>query len=108
LLLRFGAGIPLIYCGLAGAVGAPASSLSVVLGLTDAVGGMLLLIGLWTPIAGTVVVIDQVIGTVSHDVSPPQDQWVHILLAVLAAGIAMLGPGAWSIDGRLFGRKRLR
>jgi putative oxidoreductase len=32
--------------------------------------------------------------------------WIHILLAVLALGVAMLGPGAWSIDGRLFGRKR--
>jgi putative oxidoreductase len=33
---------------------------------------------------------------------------IHIFLAVLAAGVAMLGPGAWSIDARLFGRKRFR
>jgi uncharacterized membrane protein YphA (DoxX/SURF4 family) len=31
---------------------------------------------------------------------------IHIFLAVLAVGVAMLGPGAWSIDARLFGRKR--
>ena len=36
--------------------------------------------------------------------------WAAILdtsfLAVLALSIAMLGPGAWSVDARLFGRKR--
>jgi hypothetical protein len=25
---------------------------------------------------------------------------------VLAAAVAMLGPGAWSVDARLFGRRR--
>jgi uncharacterized membrane protein YphA (DoxX/SURF4 family) len=32
--------------------------------------------------------------------------WNHIFLAVVAASLAMLGPGAWSVDSRLFGRKR--
>ncbi|HEX8765158.1 MAG TPA: hypothetical protein VF740_08355 [Candidatus Acidoferrum sp.] len=32
---------------------------------------------------------------------------VHLLLAVLGASLAMLGPGAWSVDARLFGRKRI-
>jgi uncharacterized membrane protein YphA (DoxX/SURF4 family) len=31
----------------------------------------------------------------------------HLLLGALSAGLAMLGPGAWSIDARLFGRKRI-
>jgi putative oxidoreductase len=26
----------------------------------------------------------------------------------LGAALAMLGPGAWSVDARLFGRKRIR
>ena len=30
----------------------------------------------------------------------------HLLLAVLAISLAMLGPGAWSVDAYLFGRKR--
>jgi hypothetical protein len=33
---------------------------------------------------------------------------MHILLAALGAGLAMIGPGAWSVDARLFGRKRIR
>jgi hypothetical protein len=35
------------------------------------------------------------------------DAWSQILLATTAAALAMLGPGVWSIDARLFGRKRL-
>ncbi len=29
------------------------------------------------------------------------------MLGVLGAVLAMVGPGAWSIDARLFGRKRI-
>jgi hypothetical protein len=31
---------------------------------------------------------------------------MHVFLAVLSVSVAMLGPGAWSVDARLFGRKR--
>jgi hypothetical protein len=30
------------------------------------------------------------------------------MVAVFGAAIAMIGPGAWSLDARLFGRKRIR
>jgi hypothetical protein len=33
------------------------------------------------------------------------DPWISIMLATLGATLAMIGPGAWSIDARLFGRK---
>jgi putative oxidoreductase len=32
----------------------------------------------------------------------------HFDCALLAVCLAMLGPGAWSIDARLFGRRRVR
>jgi hypothetical protein len=35
------------------------------------------------------------------------DPWIPILLGSLGAALAMLGPGAWSVDARLFGWKRL-
>ena len=34
--------------------------------------------------------------------------WVPILLATFGATLAMIGPGAWSVDAKLFGRKRIR
>jgi len=35
------------------------------------------------------------------------DPWIPIMLAILGATAAMIGPGAWSIDARLFGRKHI-
>lgn len=95
-----------MYFGMAGAASAFGHSLSVALSLLAAAGGSLLLIGLWTPLAGIVVALDELWGTLSQ-VSHQDERWmIHILLAVVAAGVAMLGPGAWSVDARLFGRKR--
>jgi len=33
------------------------------------------------------------------------DPWISCILAILGATLAMIGPGEWSIDARLFGRK---
>jgi putative oxidoreductase len=105
LLLRFGAAIPLVYFGIT-SVTASAPPLSLLPHLVAAVGGFLLLIGLWTPIAGFMVAIGELWNTLSPRVSRQEDAWICIVLAVLSAGVAMLGPGAWSIDARLFGRRR--
>ena len=32
-------------------------------------------------------------------------QGIPIMLATLGATLAMIGPGAWSVDAQLFGRK---
>jgi hypothetical protein len=39
--------------------------------------------------------------------SQPVDLWTHILLGTLGAALAMIGPGAWSVDAGLFGWKRI-
>ena len=65
--------------------------------------GLLLLVGLWTPVAGLLVVALE--GWLL--VAQPQDPWAHILLATLGGALALLGPGAWSADARLFGWKRI-
>jgi len=39
--------------------------------------------------------------------SSPGDPWIPITLAALGASLAMVGPGRWSIDARLFGRKHI-
>jgi uncharacterized membrane protein YphA (DoxX/SURF4 family) len=65
--------------------------------------GLLVLAGLWTPIAGTFVTVLALWNIVSQ----PGDPWTNIMLATLGAALVLLGPGAWSIDARLFGWRRI-
>jgi putative oxidoreductase len=65
--------------------------------------GLLLLAGLWTPIAGTLVAAIEAWKIFLL----PEGLWVYLLLGTLGAALAMLGPGAWSVDARLFGWKRI-
>jgi putative oxidoreductase len=62
--------------------------------------GILLLFGLWTPVCGTLIAVVEIWVAYSS-----ASAGTHIMLATLGATLAMIGPGAWSIDARLFGRK---
>ena len=106
MLLRVGAAVPLLYFGIAGAAGSADQPLDIASRIVAAGGGLLLFLGLWTPVAGIAVAIDELWIAFSPSVAQLSDRWMHILLAILVAAVAMLGPGAWSVDARLFGRKR--
>jgi uncharacterized membrane protein YphA (DoxX/SURF4 family) len=67
------------------------------------IGGVLLLIGFFTPIAGVLVVIIELRTAFSR----ADNLRTCMVLAVVGAALAMLGPGIWSLDARLFGRKRI-
>jgi putative oxidoreductase len=71
--------------------------------VTGMAAGVLLLAGLWTPIAGSLAAILEGWNTFSLHGDP----WSGIPLGTLAAALAVLGPGAWSVDARLFGWKRI-
>jgi putative oxidoreductase len=64
--------------------------------------GLLLLAGLWTPVTGTLVAAGALWNAFSSG-----HPWRWIMLATLGAALALIGPGAWSIDARLFGWRRL-
>ena len=67
------------------------------------VSGVLLIAGLWTPVAGTVVAVVEL----SHLLTMGPDRLACLLAGTAAGALAMLGPGRWSIDARLFGWKRI-
>ena len=68
-----------------------------------AVAGVLLLFGLWTPIAGGSIAAIELRIAITHIGDPG----LPLLLATLGGTAAMIGPGAWSIDAYLFGRKHI-
>ena len=71
-----------------------------------AVAGVFIMAGLWTPAIAVLAALDQIWIAMSIPSSQRGGEWFHILLGMLCASVAMLGPGAWSIDARLFGRRR--
>lgn len=69
--------------------------------LIAAGAGLLLFIGLWTPIAGAVIAFVELWIIFSRTGDPSMSG----ILAILGGTLAMIGPGAWSVDAHLFGRK---
>jgi putative oxidoreductase len=101
LLLRLVTGILLIYDGVVALRTGPDLQTTILQSVAVGVGTLLIL-GLWTPVAGMLVMLIEVcfllLGTI-HEQS-------NILLGALGAALAVLGPGDRSIDALRYGRKR--
>ena len=100
-LVRAAVAIPLVQQAIVGLLNA---SPSAPLGLVAAGAALLLLVGLWTPVAGVLVAVAELGLAASH----PAEPWTSVHFATVGAALAMLGPGAWSVDARLFGRKQIQ
>ena len=99
LIQRLVIGIALLNGGLA--LFNETAALPGALNIAGAILGIFILAGFLTPIAGALVAaIELWIAFASG-----ANAWMPITIAALAATLAMIGPGAWSIDARLFGRK---
>ena len=101
LLLRLTVSVPLLYWAIHNQF-ADRDSITLVRDWLAAAGGLLILAGLSIPIVGALVALIELWIAVSEHSVP---EW-HVLIAALAASLAMLGPGAWSVDAYFFGRKR--
>ena len=106
LLLRLLTGAAMIRFGING-LRQGSSPASVVLPVICTASGVLLLVGFLTPLVGALAAIIKTWIAFSRFISHSGDPWIFLALAILAAALAMIGPGAWSIDARLFGRKHI-
>ena len=96
LIQRVLVGSALVYCAVAnpgGNVEAPQ--------VIGALAGLLLIAGLWTPVAGVLAGCAEVWVALSS----PAHIWNSAILALLGVTLALIGPGEWSVDARLYGRK---
>jgi putative oxidoreductase len=65
---------------------------------------LMLLVGLWTPIVAALMAVSALLEALSHDVT-----WAQcVSVAFLSIALALIGPGAWSIDARLYGWKEIK
>lgn len=112
LLLRIAIGGALILLGAAYCADPePAMVWNWAAGALAAASGASLLIGFLTPVAGVMAGL----AGLGMALQWPSDvaqtvfdgRLIAILVAVMAAALALLGPGALSLDARLFGRREI-
>jgi|SRR5450432_3716650 putative oxidoreductase len=102
LLLRLTAGGLLIHDGFSGLSG-HGPLVIIVRQFIEVITGLLLLAGFLTPVAGILIFLVQLwIIFLGAEYLP-----MAIALATWGAALAMLGPGAISVDSILFGRRRI-
>jgi putative oxidoreductase len=102
LILRLVAGSVALALGLSGARAAQ-SIQPAILDFAAVIGGLLLLAGLWTPVSGCLIAAFALWSSLTK----ADDPWRNILLASIGVALAMIGPGVWSLDARLFGWRRI-
>ena len=102
LVQRLVTGIVLLHHGMVLFKGMPTAT-TIAPQTMGSVLAIFIMIGLWTPVAGALIAAVELVIAIVH----PGDLGTAILLATFGATIAMIGPGAFSIDALLFGRKHI-
>ena len=101
LLLRLTAGLSLVVGELSRWAGLSESTI-LALRVVRLSAALLLAVGFWTPVAGMAQATIEVWFGIGEG-----SMALHVIVASIGLSLAMLGPGAWSVDARLFGRKRI-
>jgi hypothetical protein len=102
LLLRSVCSVSIIAGGVTTIIDQPHNQILLSQSIAGA-AALLLLVGFWTPIAGSLIVVAEVCFALSSTNSIE----LSVLLATVGAALAALRPGSYSVDAKLYGRKRI-
>lgn len=102
LLVRLAIGVAACSHGL-GMWRANLAALVVLVALVHVGLGALVIVGLWTPVASTLLALIAAV----HACMDPALRWYWAFGSTVALASALIGPGRWSIDARLFGWRRI-
>jgi uncharacterized membrane protein YphA (DoxX/SURF4 family) len=109
--MRLAVALSAIVQGIGTFMGSPAQILSWTIGSLEILVGTALLTGFMTPVAGICASLGnlaigiswfQTSGDNAHDKTA-----AALYLLVISIAITLLGPGAFSLDARLFGRREI-
>lgn len=109
LLLRVAVGLILLVQACLSILGTPEANGGLYIpALLASMIGILFILGLLTPLAGLLTVLAGIALQLWH---PSWNAYLHGLpgvnLAVMVTSITLVGPGAFSLDARLFGRRKV-
>jgi putative oxidoreductase len=102
LLARMAFGLDLLIQAVIG-IRQGGTTAEVLLRVSSAGIGAFVLVGLWTRLAAVLIALASVV----YFLLQHGDWWHWMLLSNVGITLALLGPGAWSLDARLSGWKRI-
>lgn len=111
LVMRLAVALTAMTQGVFTLVGSHTQVLNWAIGLLEVLAGMALLFGFLTPIAGASALLCNLAIGISCFLTSGENAHgkavASIYLAVISLAIVLLGPGAFSVDARLFGRREI-
>jgi uncharacterized membrane protein YphA (DoxX/SURF4 family) len=107
--MRLTVALSAIVQGVNTLIGSHAHIFDFTIGSLEIFVGIALMIGFLTPIAGACASLGNLANGVSWSLAPGgNSNAIHsIYLVVICIAITLLGPGAFSLDARLFGRREI-
>lgn len=111
LLLRGAIGLVVLFGAGFSVSGGPQSGIQIWMVVSAVAAGAALILGLFTPVAALLTGLGAIAAGFSLLPAPvsnvTESKLALILIATVAVAIACLGPGGFSVDARLFGRREI-